>query len=136
MWRRMSMAEESTGRDLLSKYDFLSTHPANEKRIKKINEWLPEVVSISACSLSLVLLTMLDRFVRQSRKEARCAVGSHPKWRLSGRRFSSSFETTGKRGGEKTSSRSLVYVVLHCARVTLYIETPTRPCSGCAQAAA
>jgi metalloendopeptidase OMA1, mitochondrial len=43
MWRRMSMVEQRSGRDLLSKYDFLSTHPANEKRIAKINEWLPEV---------------------------------------------------------------------------------------------
>lgn len=37
MWERMQQSEGGSG------IDFLSTHPANERRIKAIRKWLPEV---------------------------------------------------------------------------------------------
>ena len=38
MWERMQQSEGGSGG-----MDFLSTHPANERRIKAIRKWLPEV---------------------------------------------------------------------------------------------
>jgi Zn-dependent protease with chaperone function len=49
----MSMAEERSPMGVLSKLDFLSTHPANEKRIAKINQWLPEVRTMGKLFLPL-----------------------------------------------------------------------------------
>ncbi|EIW68973.1 hypothetical protein TREMEDRAFT_39304 [Tremella mesenterica DSM 1558] len=46
MWQRMSLAEKGTKVDV----DFLSTHPANAKRIKQLREWLPEAQQIRAAS--------------------------------------------------------------------------------------
>jgi Zn-dependent protease with chaperone function len=40
MWERMQQSEGGSG------VDFLSTHPANERRIKAIQGWLPEVGEI------------------------------------------------------------------------------------------
>ncbi|OCF75049.1 mitochondrial metalloendopeptidase OMA1 [Kwoniella mangroviensis CBS 8886] len=46
MWQRMSESEK--GRGLPT--DFLSTHPANEKRIKQLEKWMPDALSIRAAS--------------------------------------------------------------------------------------
>ncbi|WWC68580.1 uncharacterized protein I206_102510 [Kwoniella pini CBS 10737] len=46
MWQRMSESEQ--GRGLPT--DFLSTHPANEKRIKQLEKWMPDALSIRAAS--------------------------------------------------------------------------------------
>lgn len=39
MWQRMSASEGGKGLSV----DFLSTHPANAKRIKQLENWMPEV---------------------------------------------------------------------------------------------
>lgn len=58
MWERMQQSEGGSG------IDFLSTHPANERRIKAIRKWLPEV---RACTLSTAAATRADgRFPRQA----------------------------------------------------------------------
>ncbi|WWC87947.1 uncharacterized protein L201_002847 [Kwoniella dendrophila CBS 6074] len=46
MWKRMSESEEGQGLPT----DFLSTHPANEKRIRQLEKWMPEAQSIRAAS--------------------------------------------------------------------------------------
>ncbi|WVO18688.1 hypothetical protein L204_106408 [Cryptococcus depauperatus] len=46
MWERMSASEK--GRGLPT--DFLSTHPANDKRIKQLEKWMPEVLQLQAAS--------------------------------------------------------------------------------------
>lgn len=46
MWERMQQAEGGSPQGL----DFLSTHPANQKRIQQIKKWLPEVRPLSAAS--------------------------------------------------------------------------------------
>jgi predicted Zn-dependent protease len=38
VWERMSIAQKN------SPPQFLSTHPAHESRIRKINEWMPEAL--------------------------------------------------------------------------------------------
>jgi predicted Zn-dependent protease len=38
VWERMSIAQKA------SPPQFLSTHPAHESRIRKINEWMPEAL--------------------------------------------------------------------------------------------
>jgi hypothetical protein len=50
MWERMSESE-SGGMKGLAGADFMSTHPANAKRIKQLGEWMHEV-SRSCRSLS------------------------------------------------------------------------------------
>ncbi|ODO04558.1 hypothetical protein I350_05162 [Cryptococcus amylolentus CBS 6273] len=47
MWERMSQSEGG-GKGL--NVDFLSTHPANAKRIKQLTQWLPEAQQIRAAS--------------------------------------------------------------------------------------
>jgi len=42
MWERMSESE-SGGMKGLAGADFMSTHPANAKRIKQLGEWMHEV---------------------------------------------------------------------------------------------
>lgn len=42
MWERMKQSEGGSGGGRGASIDFLSTHPANEKRIQQIREWLPE----------------------------------------------------------------------------------------------
>ncbi|WVQ78785.1 hypothetical protein IAT38_000876 [Cryptococcus sp. DSM 104549] len=49
MWQRMSESEGGGGKGLGS-VDFLSTHPANAKRIKQLTEWMPEAQQIRAAS--------------------------------------------------------------------------------------
>jgi Zn-dependent protease with chaperone function len=39
----MKQSESGSGGGGGASIDFLSTHPANEKRIQQIREWLPEV---------------------------------------------------------------------------------------------
>ncbi|OCF43353.1 mitochondrial metalloendopeptidase OMA1 [Kwoniella heveanensis CBS 569] len=46
MWERMSESEGGTGLPT----DFLSTHPANAKRIKQLEKWMPDALSIRAAS--------------------------------------------------------------------------------------
>ncbi|KAK8861614.1 hypothetical protein IAR55_002437 [Kwoniella newhampshirensis] len=46
MWQRMSESEGGKGLNV----DFLSTHPANQKRIKQLEKWMPEALSIRAAS--------------------------------------------------------------------------------------
>jgi len=42
MWERMSESE-SGGMKGIAGADFMSTHPANAKRIKQLGEWMHEV---------------------------------------------------------------------------------------------
>lgn len=42
-WERMSQSESSGGLRGAISTDFMSTHPANSKRIKQLNEWMHEV---------------------------------------------------------------------------------------------
>ncbi|KAL0252311.1 hypothetical protein I308_101700 [Cryptococcus tetragattii IND107] len=46
MWERMSASEGGKGLSV----DFLSTHPANAKRIKQLENWMPEALQIRAAS--------------------------------------------------------------------------------------
>jgi len=46
MWQRMSESEGGQGLNV----DFLSTHPANAKRIKQLTQWLPEAQQVRASS--------------------------------------------------------------------------------------
>lgn len=46
MWQRMSASEGGKGLSV----DFLSTHPANAKRIKQLENWMPEAQQIRAAS--------------------------------------------------------------------------------------
>ncbi|WVQ93447.1 hypothetical protein IAU59_000521 [Kwoniella sp. CBS 9459] len=46
MWQRMSESESGGGLST----DFLSTHPANAKRIKQLEKWMPDALSIRAAS--------------------------------------------------------------------------------------
>ncbi|GFZ42524.1 hypothetical protein JCM24511_00240 [Saitozyma sp. JCM 24511] len=46
MWERMSQSEGGSG----SSIDFLSTHPANARRIKQLTQWLPDAQQIRAAS--------------------------------------------------------------------------------------
>ncbi|WVR03778.1 hypothetical protein IAU60_000773 [Kwoniella sp. DSM 27419] len=46
MWQRMSESEQGQGLPT----DFLSTHPANAKRIKQLERWMPEAQQIRAAS--------------------------------------------------------------------------------------
>ncbi|WVF65807.1 hypothetical protein IAT40_000544 [Kwoniella sp. CBS 6097] len=46
MWQRMSESEGGQGLPT----DFLSTHPANAKRIKQLEKWMPDALSIRAAS--------------------------------------------------------------------------------------
>ncbi|ORY22491.1 peptidase family M48-domain-containing protein [Naematelia encephala] len=48
MWQRMSESEK--GRSVAGSVDFLSTHPANAKRIKQLQKWMPEAQQIRAAS--------------------------------------------------------------------------------------
>ncbi|KAK4689916.1 hypothetical protein P7C73_g203, partial [Tremellales sp. Uapishka_1] len=50
MWKRMSDSEGSGGSSKLGAVDFLSTHPANAKRIKQLEKWMPEALQIRAAS--------------------------------------------------------------------------------------
>lgn len=43
MWERMSASEGGKGLSV----DFLSTHPANAKRIKQLENWMPEVSTLT-----------------------------------------------------------------------------------------
>lgn len=51
MWERMSASEGGKGLSV----DFLSTHPANAKRIKQLENWMPEVSPLLSCSAILFL---------------------------------------------------------------------------------
>nr|XP_031862888.1 uncharacterized protein CI109_001362 [Kwoniella shandongensis]KAA5529960.1 hypothetical protein CI109_001362 [Kwoniella shandongensis] len=47
MWQRMS---ESEGGSKGLNVDFLSTHPANQKRINQLEKWMPEALQVRAAS--------------------------------------------------------------------------------------
>lgn len=55
MWTRMQ-ALEGKSSSSVSSLDFLSTHPANEKRVVNIRSWLPEVC---LCALSIYIYSLL-----------------------------------------------------------------------------
>ncbi|KAL7413517.1 peptidase family M48-domain-containing protein [Mrakia frigida] len=52
MWTRMSASETSNTSSWsgVANLDFMSTHPANGKRIKAIESWLPEALNVRAAS--------------------------------------------------------------------------------------
>ncbi|KDQ17389.1 hypothetical protein BOTBODRAFT_172436 [Botryobasidium botryosum FD-172 SS1] len=72
MWVRMTESEP-TGKGLFGGgTDFISTHPANEKRIKKIEQWLPEALAIRAASpaCSHALEGFVDAFYDRNHRGA------------------------------------------------------------------
>jgi len=50
MWTRMSESEKGGSLGGSASIDFLSTHPANKKRIKNLEQWMPEALDIRAAS--------------------------------------------------------------------------------------
>ncbi|KAJ9107304.1 hypothetical protein QFC21_000754 [Naganishia friedmannii] len=51
MWTRMSESEKTSGMGGgAASVDFMSTHPANAKRIKALEKWMPEALDIRAAS--------------------------------------------------------------------------------------
>jgi len=73
MWQRMS---ESEGNQSLGGVDFLSTHPANSKRIKKLEEWMPEALQIRAASSCASTGAQYGGFL-----DALSPAGSFSRWR-------------------------------------------------------
>lgn len=50
LWVRMSEMEKQQGMGLLSKVDFISTHPSSTKRIRNLENWTSEALDIRAAS--------------------------------------------------------------------------------------
>ncbi|KAJ3087324.1 hypothetical protein HK102_011357, partial [Quaeritorhiza haematococci] len=63
MWERMKLADKLGGGN--ANFEYLSTHPSHDTRIKKIQEWMPEAIETRDKSDCDQMASILDLFNRR-----------------------------------------------------------------------